>query len=213
MTPPGGPERALAYGALARLFLPPDPPLLAAMRDEGFPALRDALARVGAAPDLLQRVERLAVRLAEVDVEMIGCAYQETFDPSGGPRCPPTETAYTAITPQHAMVKSFELADIAGFYRAFGVEVTPGTERPDHIAAELEFMHLLCVKEIVASGDGQGGEQAGICRDAREAFLRDHLGRWFAPFCAKLREEGGVVYGEAGAVLEGFLSLEAKALP
>jgi TorA maturation chaperone TorD len=88
------------------------------------------------------------------------------------------------------MVKSFELADIAGFYRAFGVEITPGTERPDHIAVELEFMHLLAVKEVVAAGREDGGEHARICRDARATFFRDHLGRWFGP-SANASGEGG----------------------
>ena len=167
---------------------------------------------MGGDPDLLLRVERLAALLADADPEKLAGAYLETFDASGGLRCPPTETVYTAITPQHAMVKSFELADIAGFYRAFGVEVTPGTERPDHIAVELEFMHLLAVKEVVAAGREDGGEHAGICRDARATFFRDHLGRWFGPFCDRLRVEGGPVYGEAAGVLDGFLSLEARSV-
>ena len=209
MTLNGGRDRAFAYGALARLFLPPDLSLLKGMRDEGLPELRDTLARMGAAPDLLARVERLAARLSEADPEKLGRAYEEIFNPSGGLRCSPNETAHTAVTPQHAMVKSFELADIAGFYRAFGVEMTPGSERPDHIAAELEFMHLLALKELIAAGSEDGEEHAKVCRDARATFFRDHLGRWFGPFCEQLREEGGPVYGEAATVLEGFLRLEA----
>jgi len=209
MTLSGGHDRALAYGALARLFLPPDPSLIEAMRDEGLPDLRDSLARLGGGADLPDRVERLAARFAGEDLEKLLRAYEEIFDPSGGPRCPLNETEYTAITPQHGLTKSFELADIAGFYRAFGVKMTPGTERPDNMAAELEFMHLLALKEIVAAGGQGDGEHLRVCSDARATFFRDHLGRWFGPFCERLREEGGPVYGEAAAVLEGFLRLEA----
>jgi TorA maturation chaperone TorD len=73
-------------------------------------------------------------------------------------------------------------------------------------------MHLLAVKEIVAAGGDDGEEHAQICRDARATFFRDHLGRWFGPFCERLREEREPVYAEAAAVLEGFLSLEARKL-
>jgi TorA maturation chaperone TorD len=212
MTPPSGRDRALAYGALACLLLPPMASQVEALRGEGLPNLRDAMARMGAEPDLVERVERLAARLDGAELEKLDRTYQEIFDPSGGLRCPPNETAYTAVTPQHGMTKSFELADIAGFYRAFGVEVTPGTERPDHIAVELEFMHLLAVKEMVAAAREDGEEHARICRDARATFFRDHLGRWFTPFCERLREEGGPLYGEAAAVLEGFLALESRAI-
>ena len=90
MTTAGHPDRALAYGTLARLFLPPDPERLASLRDEGLPDLRDALARMGAGPDLRAEVERLAARLDAPDPEKLARAYEEAFDPSGGPRCPPT---------------------------------------------------------------------------------------------------------------------------
>ena len=212
MSPHARRDRAVAYGALARLFLPPDPSRVEALRGKGIPDLRDALARMGAGPDLLAGVERLAARLADADPGKLERAYEEVFDPSGGPRCPPNETVYTAVTPQHAMMKSFELADIAGFYRAFGVEMTPGTERPDHIAAELEFMHLLAMKEMVAAAEERGEERVQVCRDASGAFFRDHLGRWFIPFCERLGEEGGPVYGEAAKILEGFLALESRSI-
>ncbi len=63
----------------------------------------------------------------------------------------PYETEYT--TPD-ALYKAHQLADIAGFYRAFGLEMsTENRERPDHLAAELEFMHFLALKEAQAMGN------------------------------------------------------------
>jgi TorA maturation chaperone TorD len=68
-----------------------------------------------------------------------------------------------------------EMADVAGFYRAFGF--TFAGERPDHISYELDFMRLLALKEAVAELDGNR-EARMVCLEAERAFLRDHLGRW-----------------------------------
>ncbi|MFN4218878.1 MAG: molecular chaperone [Candidatus Bipolaricaulia bacterium] len=72
------------------------------------------------------------------------------------------------------------LADIAGFYRAFGLELAIN-ERPDHLALELEFMSVLAYKEALALRDNLR-EQAEICRDAQRKFLEAHLGRWVGIF-------------------------------
>lgn len=91
-------------------------------------------------------------------------------------RCPPWESAY-GDGPQMAG-KSAELADIAGFYAAFGL--TPGGSQPDtedHVVAELEFMSALALKEAWARGEDDAHGVA-IVRDAARAFLTDHLGRW-----------------------------------
>lgn len=78
----------------------------------------------------------------------------------------------------HEFRQSQELADIAGFYRAFGFQIGGVIrERPDHLAVELEFMYLLCVKEAYARMDGSP-EQVEISVDAQRKFLQDHLGNW-----------------------------------
>lgn len=91
---------------------------------------------------------------------------------------------------------SQELADIAGFYRAFGFNVG-GTvrERPDHIAAELEFMYVLALKEAYAAETGVA-EHVEICVDAQRKFLQEHLGRWIGPLAeslARSAEQGSYV--------------------
>lgn len=76
-----------------------------------------------------------------------------------------------------------QIADAAGFYRAFGFQVDG--ERPDHLAAELEFASLLCVKEAYArlTHEDEGAE---ICRRARTAFLNEHLLAWLPQFHARV---------------------------
>ncbi len=77
-----------------------------------------------------------------------------------------------------------EFGDIAGFYRAFGLEVTRDhPDRVDHAAIECAFLHVLCRKEAHAL-EHHGPEQRAICREAQERFLRDHLG-WWMPSMAR----------------------------
>lgn len=77
---------------------------------------------------------------------------------------------------------SQRLADIVGFYRAFGVQ-TGGQirERPDHVAAELEFLYLLSLKQARAI-QADEVENAIICADAHARFLVEHPGRWLDLF-------------------------------
>lgn len=204
-------DRAGIYATLARLFQRPAPDLIDGLRHGELAELREALRRLDTDAETLSAIERLQISLRQIDQEDLARSYESTFEASGGLRCSPNETAHTADTPQHAMVKNFELADIAGFYRAFGVEVEPGTERPDHIGAQLEFMHLLAVKEIVAEQAGGSDEQAQICRDAQRAFLRDHLGRWSGRLAARLDTTAdGPFYPAAGKLLDRFVFLDAE---
>ena len=82
--------------------------------------------------------------------------------------------------------QSHELADLNGFYGAFGFNVGgPVRERPDHLATELEFMHLLALKEWQAVEP----EHFEICVDAQRKFLEDHLGRWIEGFAIRVAFE------------------------
>ena len=71
--------------------------------------------------------------------------------------------------------RSHLLADIMGFYRAFKVE--PDKDRPDSLAAELEFMHYLISKRLYAVENNlkDARKKAGICRDAEKKFFNEHL--------------------------------------
>lgn len=105
------------------------------------------------------------------------------------------------------------LADIAGFYRAFGVQMSPEAhERVDHIGSELEFMAVLCAKESRAANNGMI-EQAQICRDARHSFLSDHLGEWVLAFVARVHEKARLpLYPALADTLATLLAFEAEEL-
>jgi len=98
---------------------------------------------------------------------------------------PPYETSYESARSAPGG-KTLALADIAGFYRAFGFQAQG--ERPDHLAPELEFLSLLCVKEAYArlTGEREGAE---VCAEARIKFIREHLAPWLPSFCQRVAEE------------------------
>lgn len=110
---------------------------------------------------------------------------------------PPYETSYA---PQQSFRRVRELADIASFYAAFGFKVSPERgELPDHVGAELEFLSLLYIKEAYAREQGWRRE-ARVCAQAREKFLREHLGGWMPAFAKKLQEQARLPFYPALAL-------------
>jgi DMSO reductase family type II enzyme chaperone len=110
------------------------------------------------------------------DPSELQAAHRHTFGMAGS-LCYETEYGLS-----HEYRQSQEMADIAGFYRAFGFNLGGEVrERPDHIAVELEFMHTLALKEGYALENGTP-EQVEICQAAQAKFLEDHLGRWVELF-------------------------------
>ncbi|MCG3197350.1 MAG: hypothetical protein GHCLOJNM_01835 [bacterium] len=108
-------------------------------------------------------------------------AHQAVFGFVGSRHCPPFESEYLPWKdPTH---RAQHLADIAGFYSAFGVMPDPSEpQRHDHVSIELEFTAFLLEKERLASLETfPGGEDpVETCREARHAFLKEHVS-WWAP--------------------------------
>lgn len=206
-------DRARIYRALAGLFRRPDEASLRVLRERELPEGLEALERLRADPALRRALGEVATTLESSEPAEVLRAFELTFEPSGGLRCSPHETTHTADTAAHQMNRTYEMADVAGFYRAFGVEVTPGGERADHVAAELEFLHLLAVKEAVARAEEGESEHLEVCRDAARHFLRDHVAP-FAPRLASCLAEKAAhpAYVAAGRALEGFIALDALRL-
>jgi len=113
----------------------------------------------------------------------------------------------------HEYRQSQEMADIAGFYRAFGFE-NGGVirERPDNLSTELEFMHTLTLKEAYAREADQP-EHVEVCVDAQRKFLCDHLAHWL-PLFGKRLEQLAVdgVYAELTFLATAFVAAEADRL-
>lgn len=121
-------------------------------------------------------------------------------------KCPPYELEYGA---GEIVQRAPDLADIAGFYAAFGLAAADGAaERSDHASVEFEFMSVLCAKEAHGLEHGDA-ELVRSCREAQRAFLRDHLALWIPAFAGRLAAaapEG--VYGALANFLQRHLADE-----
>jgi len=166
-------EEAALFRALAAAFRYPDAEtrktvtaMFAALHT-GDGTRRRSVARA----DLLQRVEDA---WSATDGAALESEYLRLFHGAGS--CALRETAYG--DGRRIAGRSAELADIAGFYRAFGLRVAERRpDLPDHLSAELELMSLLLLKEAYAISQGWT-ERRAIARDAQKEFLASHLGRW-----------------------------------
>lgn len=124
--------------------------------------------------------------------------------------CPPYEGEYGQA---HIFNKSQSLADLGGFFKAFGLEPDPGLrDRMDHISVELEFMHFLAMKEAHALVQRHGKSKVELCRKAQRAFLEEHLGYWACSFSGRLARlaEGGP-YAYLAHTLDCFVREEMSA--
>lgn len=100
--------------------------------------------------------------------------------------CPPYETLFGN---DHVFAQSHVMGDIAGFYKAFGVELSKDVhERLDHLSVEFEFMHFLTYKESY-SRCHDGTEKTEIVVDAQKKFVKNHIGRWVPLFCRMLAKK------------------------
>jgi TorA maturation chaperone TorD len=138
----------------------------------------------------------------------LGEEYQRVFGLLAPRECPPYETEYHPT--DEAFYRAQQLADVAGFYQAFGL--TPAREapeRPDYLPLELEFMALVLMKKRLARQDhgALGGEE--VCAEVERQFFRDHLAWWLPSFTVGLqRRAGGGFYAAVAELLAALLPLE-----
>jgi DMSO reductase family type II enzyme chaperone len=152
---------------------------------------------------------RFAAAARDADPAAVAAEYVFLFDRQV--RCPPYEGAYGAA--RGLAGKGAQLADVAGFYAAFGLRPAEAqADMEDHVAAELEFMSALAVKEAWALGehDGDGLE---VTRAAEVAFLRDHLGAWASAFARAVQSVTPLPFYVAAAdVLAAWVEADGAAL-
>lgn len=205
-------ERALArasmYRVLALAFTYPTVETLAAL-DRALPAAAVGAPLIDEAT--VRECARFAAALGQTTDEprrgTLEADYQRVFTLSYSEDCPPYETAFSA---RHLFQQTQQQADIAGFYRAFGVDAR--AERADHLAAELEFCYLLALKEARARADGEP-EHVAICRDAQRRFVGEHLARWAPLISGRVRQVAGdTALGAAARLLAALVASEERFL-
>lgn len=204
--------RAVVYRLLAGLFRAPAALLQGG--GEGSLDARSALDCLREGPAICGRevLEALAACLALAeDRERLESDQARVMGHTPRAGAVPYETEWAGAAGD--LLQFHQLGDLAGFYRAFGLE--PGThchERPDHVSVELAFLHFLCVKEAWAAGQADA-RLADVSRQAQERFLSEHLGSWAPAFCVRLaRLDPDGFHGRASCALEGWLGAEAARL-
>ena len=192
--------RALAYEFLAQLFAYPDEPRLQAIHERA-----SEVADAGVRGEFA-RIAAVALHYRRETLEPV---FVELTTLSSSPDCPAFETGHSGGDPQH---QTQRMADIAGFYRAFGVDATSGGFRPDDISVELDFMGFLCRKEAFAQ-EHLGPPRARQARKAQRLFLEEHLGRWAPAFGDAFAAAAprGHLYELAGRTLTWWIALECAA--
>lgn len=141
-------------------------------------------------------------------------AYGRLFGHAHAP-VPPFETEYG---PGGNQGQAQQLADIAGYYLAFGLRPAVRLdERVDHVACLCEFMDFLARKEAyllsAPAGSDDAGEQIALVRGATRSLLRDHLGRFGRAFGTRLlRADAGGFYGALAGLAVRLLERDSQRL-
>ncbi|HVO25648.1 MAG TPA: molecular chaperone TorD family protein [Candidatus Margulisiibacteriota bacterium] len=177
-------ERSRVYQLLKLAFAFPDEDLYDAVRDGSLAtALGEACAALpydvtgivtsdlDVAPDAYADFESEYIRLFDVG--------------AAGPPCPLYDGVYVGDR-----MKVME--DATRFYNFFGLRVSPQMrELPDHITAELEFLHYLTFREAEAR---QAGLDPSSLLRAERDFLARHLCKWVPRLQAKLVKQTTVPF-------------------
>lgn len=191
--------RAQLWQWTARCFGYPDEALLARLRDT---AARRDVACAAAQCDADGAVGRaLAALWTAIDAAAVNggpsLAEEHTFLFARQVVVPPYASSYKHPSSDRAQA----LAEVGGFYSAFGYEVAAARpDLPDHVAAELEFVAVLLAKEAYALAQGWT-EQAEVAALAREKFLAEHLAPWLPAFAERLALHARLPFYPAAARL------------
>lgn len=211
--------RAIVYRTLSIGFQAPTADRLAGVgAPEGFPVVAAALRHLERSSDnatLDGTAEQLALVALE-DEDTLAATFARLFGHTArGPICA-CETEYGADNTFH---QPQQLADISGYYQAFGLRPSVASEaRVDHIACELEFMDFLSRKQaLLAASDELDSppdlETAEATQLAERAFLRNHLARFGRAFATRVvSKEPDGYFGALGHTLLAFLGAECERL-
>lgn len=134
--------------------------------------------------EFLEKVEEIRESLSTMSFEDYEVEFTGTFEVGApGPPCPPSEGLY-----RKAPARQSIMLQISEFYKHFGLEMDQHggkRELPDHISAELEFLHFLTFKEAQAREADDKELLTGYML-AQNDFLQRHPLQWISSFADKL---------------------------
>ncbi|AGA32800.1 nitrate reductase subunit, conjectural [Thioalkalivibrio nitratireducens DSM 14787] len=197
--------RAHRFQTLAALFSYPD--------SGGYEALCRSLESLGRAGRGVRgaaerdAIDAVATAWRQADAALLQAEYGRLF--LGRTPCSLHSAAYSGAGSLAG--PAAEIADISGFYQAFGVDIRDDQpERPDHLAAELEFYGTLLIKLAYAQLS-DWVEASDVTAAAARSFLSDHLGRWSGVLSERLqRNDAAAPFRTLAAWLDRLLDDECQ---
>lgn len=197
--------RSQAYKLLSHAYYPPEESLLGG----DFPGrLRNALSVLE--PDLfageLEKIENYLRSLRE-PLEL-AVEYTRLFRGPVKAEAYPYESIYL-----DGEVMGASALDVLRHYEEAGVGVSDDfKDLPDHVSAELEFMHYLTARELEARQREDQGEAIRFQLLAH-SFLKDHLARWVSDFAdSVVRNATTPFYLGLARITKDFVYEETRAL-
>lgn len=169
--------RSALYALLAEAFGYPRGELLDAIRSgELANRMREWAAQID--PPLSGPIDWPALEVAGAGADALPAEFTRLFDP-GTSASPCALYGGLHVGPQMTTME-----EVLRFYQHFGLAPT-GVSRdtPDHLTAELEFLHVLAYGEADL---GARGEDTTSWRLGRRDFIARHPGRWVPLMRAKL---------------------------
>jgi TorA maturation chaperone TorD len=197
--------RSVVYRRLADLFRPPGPELPGVLEE-----LESALGRLDSAA--LEAASRLTRSYFEhSDSCSLKVDHASLFV---GPFTVPAPPYGSVYLENNRQLMGDTTVAVQRYYREFGLDLSPDfKEAPDHICAELEFMHVLVVKELEAIDAADYRQLSKIVRHQR-LFLENHPGAWMPAFSARITAHArNRFYGHLAEVARFFVAEELEVLP
>ncbi len=167
--------RAQAYTGLALAFDRPDDELFEVLECGELAGVLQSIGDTIGADDLV--ATGTALEDMEIDPVTLRKTYARVFGLEADSGIPLYEVGYA---PGSLLTNTDIMADIAGFYRAFGLSTqAESRDRVDALSTQLEYLGFLALRraQYLEAADEESVE---IVTDATATFLEDHLGRWVA---------------------------------
>ena len=204
-------ERSALYGAVSALFADPEsqkfelllkPEIQGSVLDTCF-QLESTLC--GTDAGLSKPFQQIMAKLSANNLKKIQSEFVDVFGHTLSKQIAPYALEHLKNT--DVFFRTQKLADLNGFYKAFGMEVE-SIERADHISTQTEFLSFLLLKERLAERDGLI-EEMGVCQDAFDQFQKDHFLDWAKMFAENLSTQvDGKFYPKAGKFLCSLIEFE-----
>lgn len=203
--------RSTIYGAVSSLFADPESEKFSIMlKDQIQGSVLDACFQMeksmkGSHHNLSHSFQVLMTQLADSHLIKIRREFVDVFGHTLSKKIAPYALEHLKNT--DVFFRTQKLADLNGFYKAFGIEVQ-SIERADHISTQTEFLSYLLLKERLAERDGLM-EEMDVCREAFENFKKDHFLDWAGMFSENLADKvDGDFYNLCGKFLHTFIDCE-----